>query len=618
MFKILAIDDEKANLKILSSLLKEDYTLMLAKSGKQGVELASKSQPDLILLDIIMPEMDGFEVLKHLQGIESCKDIPVIFITGLSAADKEEEGLALGACDYIHKPFYPPIVKARIYTHVKLIEQNKKLQTLSAELELANKSKGRFLANMSHEIRTPLTSIIGYTDSILRHEIPKSQQEEALKRVSSNGQHLLGLINDILDFSKIEENQLCFEHIECHLHTLIKETLAIVEDAAKRQGVALNTTYKTDLPNCFLTDPLRLKQILLNLLSNAIKFSKHNEQDFRKGLVVELVVGASDDRRTLSFAVSDCGIGMNDKTISNLFTPFEQANTSTTREYGGTGLGLSISKYLAENMGGDIEVDSTLGKGSCFTASIACEENDNTQWCSYNKDQDEDAGPKHAQMKSLSGHVLLADDHKQNRELIALLLVHLGLDVSQAENGQQAVELALEEDIDLIFLDIQMPVMDGVSAMKMIREMVGSELPIVALTANALKQDVDSYLSIGFDEHCSKPIDRSHFFALVNKYLGDLEKVDDIEIDKEKLAELHRDFKLSLLDDKIKITQSIENNDTQKLALLAHKIKGCAGSFGEVKLAAISDDIERFAKSDNREEYLKLIPQLMLEIEKQC
>ena len=270
---VLLVDDEKVSLKILSDLLKEDVDIALAKNGIQALEKVKQLKPDLILMDVLMPGIDGFEVISLLKANKETDSIPVIFITGLNSAGEEERGLTLGAQDYIHKPFSPEVVKARVATQLKIVHQRQQLQQLSDELQEASEAKSRFLANMSHEIRTPLTSIIGYAEGITQGDFAGDFQQTAVSIIAQNGQHLLNVVNEILDLSKIEANKLEIELIDMDLFNMLGGIESLMQQQAQAKGLLFSIEHEFPLPSVINCDPTRLKQILLNLINNAIKFT---------------------------------------------------------------------------------------------------------------------------------------------------------------------------------------------------------------------------------------------------------------------------------------------------------------------------------------------------------
>ncbi len=365
--------------------------------------------------------------------------------------------------------------------------------------EAATRAKADFLANMSHEIRTPMNAIIGMTH-LAKQADPTPKQKNYLTKIDNAAQSLLGIINDILDFSKIEAGKLELEKIPFSLDKVMSSLADIVCHKAEEKGLEIVFSIAQDLPPQLIGDPLRLGQILINLVNNSIKFTEHGE----------IVVKAAQDDVTgrLIFTVSDTGIGMTPEQLSNLFQSFSQADTSITRKYGGTGLGLSISKQLCELMGGEIHVESEPGKGStfsftanfsrddCFVSEQPCPVCEPCQVVSLH-DSAELAGRK----------VLLVEDNEINCELATELMTDLGLSVTIAHNGREGVDRIAMESFDLVLMDIQMPVMDGLTATRLIRndDRFGC-LPIIAMTAHAMSGDRERSLEAGMNDHITKPI----------------------------------------------------------------------------------------------------------------
>ncbi|WP_170940568.1 response regulator [Pseudoalteromonas sp. NBT06-2] len=581
---ILLVDDEKANLKVLSELLKKDAHISLAISGQQAIDKSLVFRPDLILLDVVMPKMDGFETIKKLKAIKETSEIPIIFITGLNSADKEKLGLTLGAVDYIYKPFNSEVVKARVATQLKIIRQRNELQKLSQELAHASEIKSRFLANMSHEIRTPLTAVIGYAESILAGEIDEDEQYNAISIINDSGQHLLSLLNDILDISKVEADKLDVALIPTRLFKLIEEVKLLVGDKALHKGIEFNIKCQFPLPSKLITDPTRLKQILINLLNNAIKFT---DQGF-----VDLVI--KNTPPFLQFSIQDSGIGINSEDLSKLFIAFSQVNNTANSNVGGTGLGLNISKYLSEKLGGNISVLSKKGEGSCFTVKIKLKEADDSIWFKNQTDIDNaivipcnDAKPQ----KKLKGNILLAEDNKGLRTLFTLILTKLGLTVTIVEDGKQLVEAALVSEYDLIMTDIHMPNMGGVEAMNLIK-LTGCETPFVALTANAMTHEITHYLDIGFSEYLSKPIQREKLVHVINHCLGINSRIDEIDIPENNLCQLKNDFLDDLSLDIKNIKNAFSHKNWQQLQFFAHGLNGSSAVFGFKEITKLAAKLE--------------------------
>jgi len=602
---VLLVDDEKVSLKILSDLLKDEVDIALAKNGHQALDKISQVKPDLILMDVLMPGIDGFEVTKKLRADKATEAIPVIFITGLNSAGEEERGLTLGAQDYIHKPFNPEVVKARVATQLKIVRQRQQLQQLSNELTEASAAKSRFLANMSHEIRTPLTSIIGYAEGITQGDFDSDFQRKAVEIIAQNGQHLLNVVNEILDLSKIEANKLEIELIEMDLMVMLSNIGALVNQQAQEKRLNFDIDFQFPLPCTIKSDPTRLKQILLNLINNAIKFTDQGS--------VKIVLKKHTDN-LLMLRVEDTGIGLTEEQMAKLFADFTQVDSSVARKYGGTGLGLSIAKSLAQKLGGGISVQSEFGKGSQFTVLVNLEPIENATWIESQAQLEElrnqVKAPKKETIPTLQGKVLLAEDHHDNRALFSQLLKRMGLEVTAVENGELAVQESLMDDFDLIFLDIQMPVMDGITAMKMITTTTAPDVPVVALTANAMTTDIEKYLDEGFTSHIAKPIDRRLFINLVEQYFEG-ESPFDFDLDESELAELKVRFVEGLKENLTDLKIYAQNHDWPNLGAQAHAIKGSAPMYGFTELGAIADKLE-IAVNAHDEEHIQQFGQILI------
>ena len=376
---ILSIDDTPANLITLGAALGEDFDMQMASSGAIGLALAGKSPPDLILLDVMMPEMDGYETLRRLKADPALASIPVIFITALTGSDAESAGLALGAADYITKPINVEIARRRISNLLErerlrkeVVAQRDHLEEVVAartlalsiakeEAESANRAKTVFLANTSHELRTPMSAIVGMTE-LARRRATDPKQVDYLDKVSRASAALLALINGILDCASLEANQLTLEHRSFKLAGVVENLAGLFEGQALQKGLLLSIEIEAGLANqSLLGDPLRLGQILQNLTDNAIKFTAQGFVIVELGLVEETASAMQ-----VRFGVRDTGIGISLADQRRIFDNFEQADGSLTRRYGGSGLGLGLCRQLAGLMGGEIGVDSQPGAGANF------------------------------------------------------------------------------------------------------------------------------------------------------------------------------------------------------------------------------------------------------------
>jgi len=394
-----------------------------------------------------------------------------------------------------------------------LEEENEKMyhnlesevQKRTQELQVAMRTKSDFLANMSHEIRTPLNAILGFINILKKGE----QHPTRLKHfeiIQSSSQSLLRIINDILDFSKIESNKLDIENNKFDILKTLEDTYLLFLKKANEKNITLKLNIDANTPQQVLGDIVRVKQIISNLLSNAIKFTPED------GAITINVSYAED---YLECSVIDSGIGIEASNLSKIFESFSQADTSTTRKFGGTGLGLSISKHLAELMDGSLTATSIINEGSTFTFRIKLVKEQN---------QDNDLNDSTLETEessfNLSNKVLVVEDNKTNQMLMKILLQDLSLQCDIADNGLEAVKKVQYKEYDLILMDENMPEMNGIEATKAIRKLGFTEVPIVAVTANALKGDKEKFLEAGMNDYLSKPIDNEEFTAILNKYLN--------------------------------------------------------------------------------------------------
>ncbi|MDO9284052.1 MAG: PAS domain S-box protein [Aquabacterium sp.] len=397
---------------------------------------------------------------------------------------------------------------------LRLQALNEQLVAARDRAEAANRAKSAFLANISHEIRTPMNAIIGLTH-LMRHDARDGVGAERLAKVSQAGNHLMGVINDVLDLSKIESGKLQLVMTDFDVEALLARTCSLVAEHAHDKGLALRVV-ADGVPPVLRGDAARVAQALLNLMSNAVKFTDRGSIELR----CELLASETDALR-LRFSVLDTGVGVPADKLGDLFGIFEQADTSTTRRYGGTGLGLAITRRLALLMGGEVGVDSAAGQGSCFWFTARFDRPRSSARPPAQPSLPQPAPEAASPHERLRGaRVLLAEDNPVNREVAGELLRSVGLMVDMAHNGEDAVRLARQQAYDLLLMDVQMPVLDGLAATRMLRSMPHyARTPILAMTANAFGDDRQACLSAGMDDHLAKPVDPDLLYAMLLRWL---------------------------------------------------------------------------------------------------
>jgi Amt family ammonium transporter len=409
--------------------------------------------------------------------------------------------------------------EARLRGYARALERaNADLERARRKAERAAAAKTEFLANMSHEIRTPMTAILGFTDILLEDGAASAAERfEALRTIRRNGAYLLEILNDILDFSKIEANRLEIEQLPCSPRRITTDVAELLRPRADAKGVALRVALDDTVPEKLVSDPVRLRQILLNLIGNAVKFTPTGH--------VQITLRFDRLDQTIEFDVEDTGIGIASDVLAQVFEPFRQGDSSMTRRFGGTGLGLAITKRLVERLGGAITATSVVGRGSTFRVRLPAQLIDSDATASDDPDTPSTAGFR-AALRELRSHgrVLVVEDGPDNQRVIRHVLERAGYEVTIAENGLVGVELALaaaEEGtpFSVVLMDVQMPVLDGYGATRQLRDQ-GYTGPIIALTAHALPSERQRCLEAGCDAFATKPLERLELLETIARHAG--------------------------------------------------------------------------------------------------
>lgn len=509
--KILIIDDQHENILALSELIQaNNIEIFSAKNYKEALKILTEHEFCLTLLDVHMPEMNGFELARLIRGVRRYKHMPIIFVTAHSQDQYMlAEGYEIGAVDILFKPLIPSIVLSKVRTFVELDQQKSLLkdhvnvvEKLKRRADSANLAKSQFLANMSHEIRTPLGAILSFIKILQNKEYTQEELTDYLSIIDKNSSHLLRIIDDILDLSKLEAGMLEIDNRIFSVKEILTSVINLMSLKSQDKNIELKFHYR-DLPDHLCSDSVRIRQLLVNLIGNAIKFTE-------KG---EVVVDINYMSPYLCMRVSDTGCGMSEGQAKRLFNPFMQADQTITRKYGGTGLGLSLSYEIAKKMEGEIKLIKTEENvGSTFEVIIK-------------------VGPPTPALKLPSQNleiptgpqdlshlkVLLVEDTKENRMIFELYLKKTGLQIDTAENGEIGLEKALNNHYDMVFLDIQMPKLDGYEVIRRLRR-ENFRKPVIALTAHAMKEERARCLAEGFDSFISKPFEVKQIISAIQNF----------------------------------------------------------------------------------------------------
>ena len=542
-YLILIVDDNPTNIKVLSSFLKENgFKVLVFRDSESTLQMVPKISPNLILLDVMMPEIDGFELCRRLKESPATQDIPVIFMTALSDTVDKVKGLTIGGVDYITKPIQYEELLARINVHLRLYSLTKQLQESKQAAEAANFAKSEFLANMSHELRTPLNSILGFAQILQRSKTMTDEELDNIRIIYQSGSHLLTLIDDILDLAKIEAQKMELDPTDFPFPSFLRGVVEICRIRAQQKGISFTYQPTFQLPTTIHADEKRLRQVLINLLVNAIKFTNTGGVTFKVEVMgngewetrgTRRGVGARGNGEEpnqipipnlhssifnpktevqnwkIRFQVEDTGVGMTSEQLEKIFLPFEQVgNTHYKAE--GAGLGLAISQKLIQMMGSTLQVTSQPGVGSIFWMDLDLPV---ATALPQTAKLDQPSAAKPGQLdlqlaQQLPLRILLAEDNAVNQKVALHLLKLLGYRADVVQNGQEVISSLRRQSYDVVLMDVQMPEMDGLEATRRICQewSKGSRPRIIAVTANAMQEDREECLAAGMNDYISKPI----------------------------------------------------------------------------------------------------------------
>jgi signal transduction histidine kinase/HPt (histidine-containing phosphotransfer) domain-containing protein len=496
--RALLIEDNPSDADLLAEMLAgEEQSIRIDRvecMAEAETFLKETADVDAILLDLGLSDSAGLDSLAR--ATSAARHIPIVVLTGLDDEELGVEAVRKGAQDYLLKGQATPRLLARVIRHA--VERNRLIE-----------ARSQFLANVSHELRTPMNAILGMIDLALRNDLSYTVRDY-LSTARESADLLLGLLNNLLDSAKIASGHLELEVAPLNIRQVLDQTARVLAARAGEKGLAFHCAKPDDLPDAVLGDKLRLRQVLLNLGGNAVKFTERGE------VAIEARIESLDrGEACLKFAVRDTGVGISQEDLNRIFNPFTQADASTARQFGGTGLGLSIAADLVAMMRGRLWAESEPGKGSTFFFTVCLPVSSEFSEFSPPREATSTSNPAFAS----SLRILLVEDNSASQKLAVHILREAGHAIDVAGDGQQALQMMAGTSYDVVLMDVQMPVMDGLAATVAIRarETRGTRVPIIAMTARAMKGDRERCLAAGMDGYISKPIDAAQLFAEIRR-----------------------------------------------------------------------------------------------------